>query len=177
MERRSREPICFTPKWTPEYETWTTRFMGQNRWRTDKINDVADLVQEAYFIFDYVAASYPRVINDKHFFSLYKRSVSNKMHDWSCRKSRRKAIEPAELPSDVSDFFIGRIGEVSNAGYVGALLNEAPEEMRLVLNYLSSNGLSDEGTEKRENMSMKLCRILGLPQRDVMADLRRMLRA
>lgn len=179
LQKRERERIVWKPVWGKEHSNWASSFNHENKWRCDSMLGHDDLMQESWIIFDKLTFTYPRVIEPKHFFALFKRSMVNKMHDRSCAKRRKDAVQ-AVLPADVADFFIGRIGETSNAGYLGALLNEAPEELRLVLEHLAKNGCRDNKRrsrfEPRENLSMKLCRSLGLPlDVDPLADLKRLL--
>ena len=99
------------------------------------------------------------------------------MHDRSLYTQRKKCVD-VPLPEDASDYFQGRIGEVTNAGYLMALLAESPE-LQLVLETLARGLPLEEPHEKlqpRENLSMRLCRILGLgPDKDPIADLKRLL--
>lgn len=136
---RVRERLVWKPTWDKTYQKWTEGFMRANAWRCDKVNTVDDLMQEAFLVFQYVSDSYPRVTDPAYFFSIYKRSIINKMHDWSCRKRRRKDIEPVALPADVNEFFIGRIGETANGGYLTSLIKEMPEELTIALDYLSGS--------------------------------------
>ena len=170
-----REAIGWTPEWTKEYQGWTAAFMAKNAWRCDRMHSVEDLVQEGFLVFFNLTTKYPRVTEPKHFFALYKRSIINKINDMASHKRRRQHAEPVALPSDVSEFFIGRIGEVSNAGYVGAILNEMPEELQLVLNRLCKHGAPSASKEKHENLSMRLSRLLGISNNDHMAQLKEVL--
>jgi cation transport regulator ChaB len=165
---RERERISFVPVWGKEYEGYAANFYRQNMWRCDPINEMKDLIQDAYLVFDKVKVSYPRVIDPKHFMALFKTALTNNMHDKASYK-RRKDDSEVYLSSDVSDFFVGRIGEVSNAGYLSVLLDELPEEMKMVLT-LMAKGMPPEpkpkrtyGMQPRESLSMQLRRLLRLP--------------
>jgi hypothetical protein len=178
---RVRERITWSPEWTREYEGYAANFYRQNSWRCDPINEIKDLMQDAYLIFAKVRNSYPRVIEPKHFMALYKRALANNMHDKAAYRRRKESAE-VHLSSDVTDFFAGRIGEVTNAGYVGALIDELPEELKLVLHKLAM-GLPTEkaeprkrGLQPRESLTMQLRRLCRLPMNsDPLAIIRRLL--
>ena len=174
-----REQIAWSPKWGPDYVKWTSSFLKANKWRVDPVNDLQDLMQDAYLVFVKICQSYPRVINPKHFFNLYKRAMINKMHDKSCARTRRRKVE-VTLPEDVTDFFVGRIGEAGNAGYVVALLQELPEEMQAVIQYMTTNQEKPHRVRNgpRENLSRRICREMGLPtDRDPVKELKSLLTA
>ena len=177
---RKRERIVWSPVWGKEYEKWATSFLWKNKWRCDPVNDMDDLLQEAYLTFAHVADTYPRVIEPKHFMALFKRAMTNKMHDKSCRYNRRRGTVEAPISTDVYEVFAGRIGEVTNGGYLAALLNEAPEELKLVLAMLADGRLDEakqrHKLEPRENLSMRACRLLGLnPDLDPILEIKRLL--
>ena len=118
--------------------------------------------------------TYPRVTQPGHFMALFKMAMTNKMHDRSLYTQRKKCVEVL-LPEDASTYFQGRIGEVTNAGYLMALLAEEPE-LQLVLETLARGLPIEKPSKKRENLSMRLCRILGLgPDKDPIASLKRIL--
>lgn len=141
MTHTKRERICWSPVWSKEYQIWSKFFILENKWRCDSLNGFDDLMQEAYLTFKYVADSYPRVIDDKQLMALYKRAMVNKMHDRSCRKRRRKDTVEDAIPTDVYTVFSGRMGEVTNSGYLAALLDEAPEELKVTLALLANGEL------------------------------------
>ena len=172
---RPREAVGFTPSWEAVLP-WTKNFIRDNKWRCDAAEDQDDLLQDAWLVFDRVATSYPRVVDPAHFFVLYERSLTNKFHDKSCRKTRRGKYH-ADLPSDVNDFFIEKAGEVTNGGYVNALIAEAPEEVKLALLHLTK---PEDRPKKRarmsirENLSSRLRRTYGLaPDVDAVSNLKR----
>ncbi len=140
---RKRERIIWWPEWSEEYQKWSASFISKNQWRCEQINDFDDLMQEAYLVFVYVANSYPRVVNDRHFFALFKRAMINKMHDRACRKKRRK--DTIEGPIFATyDVFTQRMGETDHGGFVAAVLNEMPEELKLVLDLLAAGELDPD---------------------------------
>jgi hypothetical protein len=177
---RVREAITWTPVWGKEFEGYAANFYRQHKWRCDHINEMCDLIQDAYLIFHKIKITYPRVIEPKHFMALYKRALANNMHDKSAYKGRKDVAE-VYLSSDVTEFFAGRIGEVTNPGYLAALIDEMPEELKLALNMLAK-GLPPEpvvkrrGLQPREGLSMQLRRLLRMPiNSDPLAIIRRFL--
>lgn len=176
----ARERIVWHPTWGKEFEGWSAHFINENLWRCDQVLDFDDLLQEAFITFVKIADTYPRVIEPKNFMALFKRAMINKMHDRSAYK-RRKDCTEVKVSLDVSEFFVGRIGEVTNGGYLATLLNEVPEEMKLALMMLVNNNSEKphrrkHRLEERENLSRQICRILGLPLNcDPVADIKQLL--
>jgi hypothetical protein len=164
---RKRQPIIWTPEWGKAYEGWSVTFIKHNIWRVDHIHDFDDLLQEAYLTFQRVSYTYPRVVDEKHFMALFKRAMINKMHDRSCAKRRKEKVE-APLSQEVADFFTRRIGEVTNAGYMAALLDEMPEELKLALNIIISRDTpfrkNNQQITQREGLGTALVRMLKLPK-------------
>lgn len=145
---RPRERVVWSPVWNKDYECWSAKFIKENMWRCDHRLSFQDLMQEAWLIFNHIAQSYPRVIEEKLFMALFKRASINKMHDRSCHKNRRKDSE-VRTSKDVSEFFVGRIGEVTNAGYLAAILAEAPEELKLAIKlFAEGHDLNDQQAEQ-----------------------------
>jgi len=165
--------------WGKVYEGYAANFYRSNIWRCDRLHELSDLIQDAYVIFAKVRDTYPRVIEEKHFMALYKRALTNNMHDKASYRRRKDAVE-VYLSSDVSEFFAGRIGGVDNSGYLAALLDEIPQDLRRALDLLAM-GLPPEpstprqrGMQTRESLSMQLRRLLRLPMNsDPLAILRR----
>lgn len=166
MGRRQRNRVVFTPQWSGAIEGWTRTFIKANNWRCDRIHTPADLLQDAYITFLKISERYPRVIDAPHFMRLYQRTIWNQMHD-QARYMRRKRVLHEDTTVDAPDLLAGRIGEVSNSGYLGALLHEAPEELKLALALLAEHPEALRDTvrtarQPRENLNMKLRRVLGL---------------
>lgn len=179
-----RERIVWHPEWSEEYASWSRSFIHRNKWRCDPVNGPDDLLQEAYLLFRYVAATYPRVIDPAFFMALFKRAMNNKMHDRSCHYSRRKGTVEAPISTDVYEVFAGRMGEVTNCGFLAAALSEAPEELKLVLAMLAEGKLDApapvRGTlQPREHIStraiaaLKACGVVVVG--DPIGDLRKLL--
>lgn len=178
QKQRVRERVIWSPTWDKVIEGYTVKFCQKNSWRCDHIHQVIDLMQDAYLVFVKVRDAYPRVVEARHFMALYKRALANNVHDKSAYKRRKDAAE-VYLSADVSEFCVGRIGEVTNAGYVAALIAEMPEELRMVLNRLAQ-GVPQEprrrGLQPRESLTMQLRRLLRLPiNSDPMTMIKRVL--
>lgn len=129
---KTREHIVWTPAWKREFEGYAVNYVRANQWRCDPLNQINDLLQDAYLVFHKIKTYYPRVIDPQHFMALYMRALTNTFNDKASRRQRRQGVE-VHLSLDVSEFFVGRIGETTNPGYLCALVNEMPEELQLVL--------------------------------------------
>ena len=170
--------MCWSPSWEGPIEGWAVNFIKNNKWRCDRLHDQDDLLQDAYLTYMKLVETYPRVIEPKHFMALFKAAMWNAMHD-RARYKRRKRLVHEDTPKDVSEFCEGRIGELTNYGYINVLLAEAPEELHMALALLEGSPeklrgkVNEQG--QRENLNMKLRRILGLGDVDVIGTLRALL--
>lgn len=177
-----RGQIVWSPQWNAEYQGWAAKYIRENKWRVDPVHDFDDLMQNAWMLFNHLAATYPRVLNDRQFMGLFKRAMINKFNDYSCYKRRRAEGMPI-VSGDVTEIVSGRIGEQSNAGYIAALIDEMPGDLKLALDLLSKGVAHKKPVrragrrmEKRDNLSHRICRAFGLPKRhDPVSDLKQLL--
>lgn len=155
-------PIIWCPLWEGPIKNWVTKQIKRQKWRCDKIYDFEDLIQEGYLIFMKLVAKYPRVTEPQNFMALYKTAFTNFIHDKAAYMQRKRCCHD-ELPHDVSELW-NVLGETTNAGYLTAILAEAPEELRLALDLIAENpdSLKHQPRGPRENLNMKLRRILAL---------------
>lgn len=165
VQKCARPKLAWTPVWEGIVKQWSMKFIHKNKWRCDHTSDFEDLLQDAFLTFMKLCKKYPRVIEPANFMSLYKTAIANQMHDRS-RYMRRKRESHMETSVDVSELYTGRIGEVSNEGYLNALISEAPDELRAALSIIATNpeALKNRRGYQRENLNMKLRRLLGLDQ-------------
>lgn len=127
--KTERERNLWHPEWSKEYQKWAQKYVRNHGWRVDNLYQDQDLMQEAWLVFNKLVETYPRIVDPLQFFNYYKRALINKIHDMSCRKTRRKNSVEAPISTDVYEVFAGRIGEVTNSGYITALINELPDEL------------------------------------------------
>ena len=144
---RKRERIDW-PEWNKEHIDWSKGFNRYNKWRVDRVYDEDDLLQEAWLVFKYVSDTYPRCLCPQHMLALFKRAMTNKMNDRACRVKRRRDTPEGAISCDVYEVLAGRIGEVTNEGYLNTLLHEQPEELKLVLSMLAEGKLDEETPHK-----------------------------
>ncbi len=166
MERAVRtRALPWSPSWQGPVQQWSAKFIKANKWRCDRIYDFEDLMQEAHLIFLRISDKYPRIIEPRHFMGLYKVALSNWFHDRASYMKRHG--QAVDLGIDPMELCLGQTGELRHAGLLGLLLDEAPQELRLALALLAENpeALRSEITKgQRENLNMKLRRILGLSE-------------
>lgn len=162
-QERVRAKLIWSPEWDGIIKGAAINFIRENKWRCDPIHSRDDLEQDAYIIFLKICDRYPLVVEAKHFMSLFKSALRNWMHDHA-RYTKRKRVVHAETIKDVSELYLERIGEVTNNGYLGALLAEAPDELKAALKILEENpkSLWRNSLGPRENLNMRLRRVLGL---------------
>jgi len=183
-----RDNIGFKPVWEGPFQKWSIKFIVANKWRFDPIYDVDDLLQDAYLTFRRVVAAYPRVVEAKHLMSLFQRAMWNEMHDKARRKRDKFDVEQI-MPEDAN--LDDRIGELSNDGVVAAIVSELPLEAKLALKAMQDPTVLDKLRQKRkpsklarqlgvgherENLNMKLARILKLPLQDFIGPIKEALK-
>lgn len=154
----NRVCVSYTPQWS-NVQAWAIKTINQNKWRCDRVFEPEDLLSEAYIIFAKVAEHYPRVVEQRHFFSLFKTALRNYLHDQARYMQRKRlAIEDtAEDPSEVD-----QIGALNNDGFVRAKINSVPE-LKAAYAIIEQNprGLRRVFAGKHENLNMKLRRLTG----------------
>lgn len=146
--------------WEGPVKNWTKGFIRSQRWRCDPIiNEPDDLIQEGHIVFLKIITAYPRVIEPRQLMALYKAAFTNLIHDKSCYRHRR---HHERAPQDISELY-DLVSETTNSGYIRALLDEAPQELKLALELVAagSHGLKPD-KQSPQTLNMKLRRILGL---------------
>lgn len=157
----NRERVKWSPVWEGPTEDWAKGFIRKNKWRCDHIHDFKDLLQDAYLVFLRIAEKYPRIVDQGAFMALYRAAMMNHMHDHA-RYMRRKHEQHQETPVDVSELYSGRIGDLTNDGYLSILIKSAPTDLRSAIICLLENPPSlHRRNGHRENLNMKLVRIIG----------------
>ncbi len=163
-QKRERAHLEWSPKWEGVVSGWTANFIRRNHWRCDALHEFDDLMQDAFLVFLKICDKYPRVIEERHFVALYKRAITNQFHDRALYMKRKRVLHQ-DTAQDVSELYTGRIGELTNGGYAAALLNEAPEELKLALEVFIKNPealRTPAKAKERQNLNSKLRKALGL---------------
>lgn len=183
MAKRQRVRMAWQPVWTSEIEKWT-RYQLQihlfNCSKSTTIKDNAigidDLLQEAKIVFLKLTKTYCIVANEAHFFCLYRTSLSRFLIDRVRAKHRR----PSEYLVDDNPAQ-DRVGEVTNAGHLKILIEQMPDELKLVLKALTAGRIRlklnrpTASLRTRENLNTRLRRQLALTSADPVGDLKRYL--
>jgi len=172
--RRERVTLDWVPTWDwkPAHakdfspHRWAIIIAKKDGWRCDRIYNEQDLIQESYLVFMRIVAKYPRVSCATDFMKLYKTSLANWYHDRAAYMKRKNTqhidigIDPTELLSQVTE---------CHPNGINILLGEAPQELRLALNLLTDHPelviVDNPIAGHRENLNMKLRRILGLDEK------------
>ena len=165
---RARSALTWAPSWEGPVKQWAAKFIRRNQWRCDRIYEFDDLMQEAYLIFLRITEKYPRVVEPKNFMGLYKMALSNWFHDRAAYM-KRKNVSHVDVGVDPLELCLGQSGELRHNGELAILLSEAPQELRLALSLIAGNpealkAFQPRG-QPRENLNMKLRRILGLSEK------------
>ena len=164
--------------WTPEIEKWTAAQIRINLWRFDPSLDGFDeVMQDAKMLFWKLGKHYPIVQQASHFFSLYRTSLTRMFVNKTRVKS--KSIDNTVNIEDLGEEPL--LQGIPNYGYFNLLLEEMPEELKLVLSALTDGRvrrtLEKPSKAPRENHNMRLKRRLpNLSLDDPVGDLKRVLR-
>jgi hypothetical protein len=98
---------------------------------------------------------------------LFKTAMQNSLWD-KARYQQRKGLATVDIDIDAAEYGAGRIGDLTNNGYLAAIVAEAPEEVRFALTLLTSEKSEAEPPrvpfqkpKPRENLNMRLNRAYG----------------
>ena len=180
MAQRERVPFAWHPTWSREVEGWTIKQIKKNLWRFDRSEDVHDIMQDARLLWVTLEKKYPIVNESQHFFALYKTSLSRMFID-KARVQQKSVIDTNTHAEDVAENM--QLQGTPNYGYFNVLLEEMPDELKLVLRALTSGRVRlklDRPTKSlqlRENLNMRLKRRFpNLTTSDPVGDLQRILK-
>ena len=133
----------FVPEFTGNIEGYTKNYINRNLWKVDKLYDFDDVMQEAREQFirtvKRMEANGDEIKNEKHLMSLYKTSFSRHFITL-CNRSTKFSVEKSMctfLTGDDEDFDLECLfGEEQDVGYLACLLEQAPKEVKSVLNLM-----------------------------------------
>lgn len=132
-------------------------------------------MQEARLLFLTLEKKYPVVNEIRHFFALYKTSLLRTFIN-KARTKQRSAIDQEVNTEDVAGLM--RLQGTPNYGHVNLLLEEMPDELKIVLRALTTGRLRlkldrpAKTLRHRENHNMRLKRRFSLKSMDPVGDLR-----
>lgn len=178
-KHRTRVKPAWQPEWSTGIEKWTAARINENLWRFDRVEEFKDVMQQARILFWKLSVAYPIVNNPHHFFALYKTSLLRHFVD-KARKRSRSVIDQDTSLDDLTEI---EFGHTINAGQLHLLLEEMPDELKIVFGSLTSGRvrlkLDRPTTSKRyrENYNMRLKRRLSLTMADPVGALREYLTA
>ena len=165
--KRARSVLVWAPAWQGVTQRWAASYISANKWRAPRYCGFDDLMQEAWIIYQRVEQKYPRIIEPNKFMALYKAALANWFNDRACYMKRR-GTQDAELRTEPLEECLQQ-PTTPPPELLGLLLDEAPQELRLALELLAKQPHMLCGTPKevdhRENLNMKLRRILGLDEK------------
>lgn len=176
--RLSKKTVTvWRPQWS-EVRGFARNYIRDNKWRYESINDMDDLMQDAYLVFLKVSDSYPRVVEPKLFMSLYKTSLIYFLTD-KAREYRRKC-DLIQENQDVSTLH-EKVPDYSE-GPMYALLNAGPPELKMFVALLKDDDkIAKLRTPQREgrgqprmNFDQRVSKLLGIsyfPFRDTIKSI------
>lgn len=172
---RKRATLNWRPEWTQKVESWTAYHINKNLWRFDRIDGFDDVMQQARILFWELSLKYPSVNNPNHFFALYKTSLLRRFTDKA--RARTRSLIDQDVSVDLeADTTI--LGYTTNAGQINLLLEEMPDELKIVLGGLTTGRVRlkldkpTTSTRHRENHNMRLRRRFDLAMANPVGELR-----
>lgn len=170
-----RVRLSWRATWTPEIEKWTAHQVRKNLWRFESTDDFDDVMQEARLLFHVLERKYPIVNEAGHFFALFKTSLCRMFID-KTRRKQKSAIDQQVCVDDATMEVI--MPGTPNYGYFNLLVEEMPQELKLILRELTSGRVRlkldrpNQNLRPRENHNMRLRRRFQLATKDPVGDLR-----
>lgn len=163
------------PTWTRDIEGWTANQVRKNLWRFDRAEDFDDIMQDARLLFCTLERKYPIVNEAAHFFALFKTSLLRMFID-KARVRHKSVIDQEVCTDDVA--LEMKVSGTPNYGFFNVMLEEMPEELKLILRALTSGRVRLKldrpapALRPRENHNMRLRRHLKLSSNDPVGDLK-----
>lgn len=165
----ARVEDLWEPKWDDEIRGWTRKFIRQNYWRTETINDVNDLMQDAYIVFMKVRDSYPCVVEAPLFMRLYQTALWRTFMDKG-RKLKNDILAERYLKQELECDALSL--RSYNEGPMMAMLADGPPELRMLMEFIKDDSNLEKlrepqrkrvNYEPRLNLDQKLSKLLGIP--------------
>lgn len=166
MSQRKRCRLLWQAFWTPEIEKWTIAKIRENKWRFDAAEDVDDLLQDARILFLKIQTRYTQVTEAPHLFALFRTSLMRQFIDKS-RLKQRSVIDQTLIAEEVAEEKMLH-STMPNLGLSRIILNEMPDELKLVLGVLTTGRVRlkldrpSRVLRRRETANMRVKRRLSL---------------
>lgn len=172
---KERAQLSWHPVWSKQIEIWTSKQVQKNLWRFDRVEEFKDVMQDARVLFFTLERKYPIVNDMRHFFALYRTSL-NRMFTDKARLKQKSVIDQNVFLDEIIDAL--HLEGTPNYGHLALLLDELPDELKTVLQALTTGRVRlklDRPTRamcKRENFNMRLKRRFSLSMSDPVGELR-----
>ncbi len=176
MSKVKRQRLDFVPEFDGAISGWAVNHIKRNYWRVASRYEFQDLIQEAWIIFDRTRDHYPHVNNPAQFFSLFRTTFINHIHDLAINSMTERDLVVDVSDEDLSfeDILSNIVGDSPNAGFANVLFSQAPQELKLLLHSMlddAKRGLFRQKMKRldpghrlseRETTNEYWCRIVGL---------------
>jgi hypothetical protein len=84
---RLREEPAWEPRWE-DHEAAARNIIRKSVWRVAPLYSRQDLLSEAWIVFDRCVRRYPAVVDPPHFMVLFRRALTNTIHNMATRRTR-----------------------------------------------------------------------------------------
>lgn len=171
------------PRFNGPIEGYVVNQLRSNFWRVERSMEREDVLQEAYIVFLRVQAKYPDVEMGPHFMALFKIAWHNQFTEFTNEDTKLRALVamPTHRGEDGDDGAeVEQLGSLDMDGALGVAIEQAPSEVKAVLNlFLNApteiletalRGWNGRNKKERTGGSKRICQLLGLdPNLDVLA--------
>lgn len=126
----------YVPEFKGPVEGYLVNQLSRNLWKLRPLYEHDDAMQEGYLVFMRVAARYPMLNDPPQFMALFKQAWSNHMIDLAKKATAARCMVSENQFDDEANEAWSRdhVGDLDTNGFVSILIQQAPGEVRLVLN-------------------------------------------
>ncbi len=152
----------YTPKWEGPIELHAYKVALREAWRVKPQLDEDDLMQEFFMIFQRCYEYYPAVVDEPHFFVLYRNALRNFLINQSKKRTRRRKRNTEMDFTDPNFQPVAGMDPVADA----ILKMDAPPPIKRIITQLVQ-GQHRIRRMRRESINNYLCRVAGVNPRHV----------
>jgi len=173
MQTKLRKRVLSTRKYTPLWkgfiEGFITNFLKKNYWRVESYMTYEDCIQEAQVTFYRLKNKYGNLDHPSHFMALYRTAWTNDFNDYAALATKHRNEVSSEMSEEAKDKQV--IGELANDGELSVMIEQAPSDIKLVLQLLLTapvevldmfSSVWKKRGKYRDFGNEHLCEILGL---------------
>lgn len=168
-----------TPKrlWDGVIAGYAKKYLRRQAWRVKRDMDFADLLQEAWILFEVLRREYPDA-NERQFMALWKKSLKNRLINLSTNNLAARCRWDEVYLGDNAESFPSAFDPFEELEW-GWKLEEAPQAIKTLVAAVRRREFAGKRRLRfarrqnggRETTNELLCRLAGLPKTTALRDL------